>query len=325
MGRSYLVYCAVVSSVLTANAWSQTDRVDPNLDNPNPSLTNPDPNLGDPNPHLNDPNPNLNATQPDSGGSNVNPTMQPDNAQPFGNPNVGQGVMNGQNNAATPQNLSGAAAVDNNWRMVQHNGRWWYWTPENNWLYRRGDEWMAYHGRNTARDNLANRNFNNQRQRVGFRGDGTMDPRLNGGAAVRGGTNYSNGTTTFDGTRPPLPTALELQRFQAQQQTLNTPYGGTMGGARNQTAPLGGGTTRANTFGTAPGGLGSPGNPNAVPQANPVSPGNPSAMPQTAPGNTGNPATSGGASPAGGVGTAPGTSGVGGAGAGGTGAGGTGG
>ena len=25
-----------------------------------------------------------------------------------------------------------------------HNGRWWYWTPSNTWLYRRGDQWMAY-------------------------------------------------------------------------------------------------------------------------------------------------------------------------------------
>lgn len=328
MDKNYFIASAIVIIALATTARAQSDRVDPNLDNPNPRLSNPNPNLGSPNPHLDDPNPNLNSAQPGSGGSNVNPTMKPDNAQPFGNPNVGQGVMNGPNNVTTPQNVSGAAAVDNNWRMVNHNGRWWYWTPDNAWLYRNGNGWMAYKGRGTARRNLAERNLYNQQRRVGYRGaarfnaeaQGTNDPligdrsTLNGRASVRGGANFTEGTATFNGTRPPLPTALELQRFQSQQQNLNMPYGGTMGGARNQTAPVGGGATRTNTFGTSPSALGSPGNPNAVPQSTPGSPGNPRAVPQTAPGNTGNTAEFGGASPTGGVGTAPGASGVGGTG-----------
>lgn len=328
MGKSYPFISAVVWSVLALAAWAQTNHVDPNLDNPNPNLLNPNPNLGSPTPHLDDPNPNLNGTLPSSSGSALNPLMQPRNAQPFGNPNVGPGVVDDQGTAMTPQNLNGAAAVDNNWRMVNHNGRWWYWTPENTWLYRNGNGWMAYKGRGTARRNLAERNLYNQQRRVGYRGaarlnaeaQGTNDPRfgdrstLNGRASVRGGANFTEGTTTFNGTRPPLPTALELQRFQSQQQNLNMPYGGTTGGARNQTAPVGGGATRTNTFGTSPSALGSPGNPNAVPQSTPGSPGNPRAVPQTAPGNIGNPAEFGGARPTGGVGTAPGTSGVGGTG-----------
>jgi hypothetical protein len=30
------------------------------------------------------------------------------------------------------------------WRVVNQNGRWWFWTPENRWLYYNADGWAAY-------------------------------------------------------------------------------------------------------------------------------------------------------------------------------------
>jgi hypothetical protein len=361
MGKAILFSGVIMGAIVASTAWSQTNATDfngtnpdggtsggQNLGDPNPNLGNPDPRLDDPNPNLGDPNPHLGGANPTGSGSNLNPTMNDNSASPFGASNVRRGDVNaqGMNNS---QNISGSAAIDNNWRMVQHNGRWWYWTPENTWLLRRGNQWEPFQSRADARRTYSGQTFNGQRQpfngqpngqrqRVGYRGDGTFDaqagtqgtadPRFNDRAAwngnartnVRGGTgtNFSDGSradgsATFNGTRPPLPTGAELQRFQAQQQNLAAPYGGTMGGARNQT-PLGGGATRSGTFGTGTGGVGSPGNPSAIPQS--------------APGNTGNPATSGGATATGGIGTAPGTSGVGGTGGttgGGAGAGGTGG
>jgi len=30
------------------------------------------------------------------------------------------------------------------WRYRQHNGTWWYWTPDNRWVYRNGNQWINY-------------------------------------------------------------------------------------------------------------------------------------------------------------------------------------
>lgn len=30
------------------------------------------------------------------------------------------------------------------WRVVDQNGRWWFWTPENRWLYYSADRWVEY-------------------------------------------------------------------------------------------------------------------------------------------------------------------------------------
>ena len=65
---------------------------------------------------------------------------------PSGNPNVEFRAANGQ----VIQSLTGKAAANtiangaNNWRMVNQNGQWWYWTTGNNWLYYNGTTWMRY-------------------------------------------------------------------------------------------------------------------------------------------------------------------------------------
>ena len=30
------------------------------------------------------------------------------------------------------------------WRYRWYGGRWWYWTPQNNWVYWYGDAWVPY-------------------------------------------------------------------------------------------------------------------------------------------------------------------------------------
>jgi hypothetical protein len=30
------------------------------------------------------------------------------------------------------------------WRFRQHNGEWWYWTPQNTWMIHRGGNWIVY-------------------------------------------------------------------------------------------------------------------------------------------------------------------------------------
>jgi hypothetical protein len=54
------------------------------------------------------------------------------------NANVNPGA-----NANAGGNAS-AGATANRWRYQQHNGEWWYWTPQNNWMYYRNGAWAPY-------------------------------------------------------------------------------------------------------------------------------------------------------------------------------------
>lgn len=52
------------------------------------------------------------------------------------------------------------------WRLVNHNNRWWYWTPDETWLYRNDNRWNPYRNRSTTlRQNRAQ-----QRYSTGYRG-----------------------------------------------------------------------------------------------------------------------------------------------------------
>jgi hypothetical protein len=37
-----------------------------------------------------------------------------------------------------------AAANPNQWRYVQHNGQWWYYTPQNSWMRWNGSAWAPH-------------------------------------------------------------------------------------------------------------------------------------------------------------------------------------
>jgi hypothetical protein len=49
------------------------------------------------------------------------------------------------------------------WRLVQHDGRWWFWTPEQTWMYFNGGRWNDY-----SVDTNAD---GGSRYSVGYRGD----------------------------------------------------------------------------------------------------------------------------------------------------------
>jgi hypothetical protein len=38
----------------------------------------------------------------------------------------------------------GQAAAPEQWRYVSHNGEWWYWLPQNRWVYWRNEKWNDY-------------------------------------------------------------------------------------------------------------------------------------------------------------------------------------
>jgi hypothetical protein len=49
-------------------------------------------------------------------------------------------------NQAAAAGIAATAANDRGaqWRFRQHNGEWWYWTPQNTWMIHRNGNWIAY-------------------------------------------------------------------------------------------------------------------------------------------------------------------------------------
>lgn len=258
----------------------------------------------------------LGTSNPLSGGTAVNPTLDADPAlRAAQQGTVGEGgVVDTDPTLNHAGNSTGVAQHD--WRMVQHNGRWWYWTPNNSWLYRRGDQWMAYvpHGdmRSSGPHYSGSSAVDESRRfQAGYRGT----TRLQGDTAVRSGVGQSQlqmqvdprtglstnaNTPGFEPMRPLSPTADEMQGFYRQQGIQAAPYGGTTGGTQNAT-PLGGGTYRSGTGETGPATFGTP--QTNVPGASPItsSPGNPGAV-----GSPGNPSSAGAAGTPGAAGPATG-------------------
>jgi hypothetical protein len=70
------------------------------------------------------------------------------NVAPGGSPNAGLGSVNGRITGQVNPNAAQAAQLNNananNWRTVNQNGQWWYWTPGNYWMYYSGNTWSRY-------------------------------------------------------------------------------------------------------------------------------------------------------------------------------------
>jgi hypothetical protein len=139
---------------------------------------------------------------------------------------VQQDTLGEQQNMTTfPGELGPLRAEDiADWRMVQHNGRWWFWTPYERWLYYHNNNWVPY----APRQPITQRGEFQQRQRVGYRGDTRFDERANlDDGAVQGSTTFRSQADfdrragaapgQFPAGRPNLPTIDELNRFRQQQ------------------------------------------------------------------------------------------------------------
>jgi hypothetical protein len=63
-----------------------------------------------------------------------------------GNPSIPQTSAAGANAGVSGNANAGVAANQSGdrWRYRWHNGAWWYWTPENRWIYSRGSQWFNY-------------------------------------------------------------------------------------------------------------------------------------------------------------------------------------
>jgi hypothetical protein len=64
----------------------------------------------------------------------------------FGNPSVPQAPV-AVPNTGIPNNANAGVAGNpsgDRWRYQLRNGTWWYWTPDNRWVYRNGNQWTNY-------------------------------------------------------------------------------------------------------------------------------------------------------------------------------------
>jgi hypothetical protein len=52
--------------------------------------------------------------------------------------------VNANLQAGAAANINNGAARPDQWRYTLDNGRWWYWTPENSWMYYDGSQWTNY-------------------------------------------------------------------------------------------------------------------------------------------------------------------------------------
>ena len=70
-------------------------------------------------------------------------------------------------------NLSAAEQRrDARWRFARHNGEWWYYSPENRWMYHRNGDWNEF-----AEDRFQPLPQQGQRYAMGYRG---VDPAAQG-------------------------------------------------------------------------------------------------------------------------------------------------
>ncbi len=61
----------------------------------------------------------------------------------------------------------GYAAED--WRLVHHNNRWWFWTPNESWMYFQNNQWNDYRAAGQAR--AIGQTERSEQYGVGYRGD----------------------------------------------------------------------------------------------------------------------------------------------------------
>jgi hypothetical protein len=68
-----------------------------------------------------------------------------------GTANIVRGTGQAVGNAVTGNALNNDRNAQ--WRFTRHNGEWWYYTPQNNWMYHRNGQWNAYSANNFQRPN----------------------------------------------------------------------------------------------------------------------------------------------------------------------------
>jgi hypothetical protein len=161
----------------------------PLQDTTNPTATNP-----------NNPNNNPITNNPNATGSNLNnPATTTDRNANNPNPNT---------NATGPANTGGRAETgsesrtdrsgergnrdDNQWRYRFYNGVWWYWLPENRWVYWSNGAWLDYNPVTVNYQYEYDQNGRPIRYRTGYRGYAAQNEQNRTGASNQATENRTD-------------------------------------------------------------------------------------------------------------------------------------
>jgi hypothetical protein len=128
-----------------------------------------------------------------------------------GNWSAFRGGMADQRRSRTTDNLTFPTGFPrDDWRAVNHNGRWWYWTPDESWMYLNNGRWNALRDQATA----LRQNRSRQQYGAGYRG---QDGRLRDGQRR---ADQSADGQTFDDSR----TDDESQRMMFEGPDADHPF-----------------------------------------------------------------------------------------------------
>jgi hypothetical protein len=181
------------------------------------------------------PNPGFGATRRSNGVSSGTggSTSQQNGTQPQNNslnlPNQGSSNLpNGQTGQtpwhSTPNGATGANNSQQDWREVYYNNRWWYYTPQNNWMYYDNSQWNPYNGPASSSSGLNNPSVVNpgpgtatEPYRVGFRGDAAAGGNRTSASPNAMGTSGLNQNSS---AAPLQPGASESSLREFEQQNF---------------------------------------------------------------------------------------------------------
>lgn len=139
--------------------------------------------------------------------------------------------------AQADANLSAAEQRrDARWRFARHNGEWWYYSPENRWMYHRNGDWNEF-----AEDRFQPLPQQGQRYAMGYRG---VDPAVQGDQPIQSDQSqqFAHQVRTDRWGRQYIcdngrPVYLDQSGFESQPADYNMNQAQTGDGARDYAPP----------------------------------------------------------------------------------------
>jgi hypothetical protein len=133
---------------------------------------------------------------------------------------------------------SQAEPTPDRWRMVYHQGVWWYWTPANTWLMWSNGRWGNYRGY----DPYAGRPYTSA-----YRGPASAGGMRSGGGAIEnrtgtrpgGSRNEAGGTITGNNQRPDPRSSARMPAGSRTEAPTDTPAGSDADPRRSGLGPGG--------------------------------------------------------------------------------------
>jgi hypothetical protein len=124
------------------------------------------------------------------------------------------------------------------WRFSRQNGEWWYYTPQNNWMYHRNGQWLSYEPNTFTPLNQGQ--FNQQQMAQGqaqIQGQAQLAPGQQYSAGFRGAAQAPTNQHAQPAAQPQGHQAANPQATQPQGQQGVQPQSGEAPAPAASTVP----------------------------------------------------------------------------------------